>query len=236
MADNTAMRLRTLIMATLVAAAVVPAARSEDPPGDQTGRPSLEQAKDRAREHGERAKERAREHAERAKERAKEHAERAKERAERTKQRAERARAKAQKERLERRGDAKREARCGELLAMGDVLEVGEDSVLVDVARSNHGRLRGHEVRFVVKEKTGFKGAEGLEDLGEGDSVLIHGRACKEGEKVHFLAGRVEVKERAAPDSEEEAEDEESEEEESDEEAPADEESEEDAESEESDE
>jgi hypothetical protein len=202
MADDTAMRLRTLIMAILVAAAIVPAARSEDPPGDRTGRPSLEQAKDRAREHGERAKERAREHSERAKERA-----------ERTKQRAERARAKAQKERLERRGDAKREARCGELLAMGDVLEVGEDSVLVDVARSNHAKLRGHEVRFVVKEKTGFKGAEGLADLGEGDSVLIHGRACKEGEKVHFLAGRVEVKERAAPDSEEEAEDEESEEE-----------------------
>jgi hypothetical protein len=153
------------------------------------------------------------------KERAKTHAERAKQRAaEQAKKRAQRVREKVQKE---RRGDAKREARCGQLLAMGDVLEVGEDSVLVDVARSNHGRLRGHEVRFVVKEKTGFKGAEGLADLGEGDSVLIHGRACKEGEKVHFLAGRVEVKERAAPDSEEEAEDEESEED-ADEEQPED--------------
>lgn len=188
------MRLRTLIMTVLVAAMVVPAARSEDPPGDRSGRPAVEQAKERARNHADRAKERAKEHAERAKGRA------------------QRVRDKAEKE---RRGDAKREARCGELLAMGDVLEVGEDSVLVDVARSNHGRLRGHEVRFVVKEKTGFKGAEGLDDLGEGDSVLIHGRACKEGEQVLFLAGRVEVKERAAPASEEEAEDEESEEEES---------------------
>jgi hypothetical protein len=184
-ADNNAMRLRTLIMTVLVAAMVVPAARSEDPPGDRSGRPAVEQAKQRAKE-------------------------RAKQQTERAKQRAQRIREKAEKE---RRGDAKREARCGEVLAMGEVLEIGEDSVLVDVARSNHARLRGHEVRFVVKEKTGFKGAEGLEDLGEGDSVLIHGQACKEGDKVHFFAGRVEVKERAESDPEEEAEDEESEEE-----------------------
>lgn len=188
------MRWKVFVLVLVLATAAVPAALAEEPPvGSEPA--AAEQRLAEAKQRLEEAKQQLAEAKAKLKEQAKARAEQERSRARAAKKERAEARA-AERAKLRK---AKRKARCGNVLAMGEVLEAGEEGFLLDVQRSNLKRLRGAEVRFLVGERTKLRGADEPAGLA-GWRVVVHAKACKVGDAVKLEAVKVHATEPPADD------------------------------------